>query len=562
MALTKVSVSMQDNDVVYAKDFIPDGTDTATTDCTTFLNNAFAAGKNKLVLLEPNATYKCSAQLNVKGSVDGQYATLEFHSTSFINALVFQDVEGSLRNFTIDGANVTDGNRGLSVDTNYTQTQTCYYDLVVKNISTNSTADHGCTAALFFQNSSDTNNLNPQLDIKIDCENIVANGDNTGGNSRGVARGIHVGFNNTGTDAKVYIHDCTIDTISSGGSNFDEDSDGVHVQTADYQTANAKGTYLIDNVTCYYCYKRGFKVQAPNTTIRNCINYGQNTSEGFATYSANTVYDNCKNLLGSNTGFSSDWLDTTMNNCYAEITGNSHAVALNADCERAKINGMTIKSTATFTNNQLSQIIFKGENASVHTLTNIYMTGTTNTGSGISFIGTCTDTPIIDGLYINGFEYGVIGFNNTGRVRIRNMDLTVTHSGLYREGNSAFPIFISDSFISAGNIGIYTNHSGGASSCLVFADNVKINGTSHGILGADGSNYHNCEITGGGTTGFGISSGNSSIRNNRIINYNNSVSYTSTTTAEVSNNSSINANGTAYLTTGYTPYIDHDNYSR
>ena len=103
-------------DVVSVKDFGADPT--GVVDSTTAIQNACNAAVEKLLRFEPNGTYRCSAQIHMKGDVDGQGSTLMFYG-SVIPFLVYQNSMGNLRNFTINGANVTSCQVGLQVDTDF-----------------------------------------------------------------------------------------------------------------------------------------------------------------------------------------------------------------------------------------------------------------------------------------------------------------------------------------------------------------------------------------------------------------------------------------------------------
>lgn len=67
MSLTKVTYSMIDGESVNAADYIPDGTNTATTDCASYIQAAIDTGKSVFI---PEGTYQCSGiTLNNAGQI-------------------------------------------------------------------------------------------------------------------------------------------------------------------------------------------------------------------------------------------------------------------------------------------------------------------------------------------------------------------------------------------------------------------------------------------------------------------------------------------------------------
>jgi len=538
---------------ISADDYGAIGNDSA--DDTLKLQALFDSGAGKRVKLRSGAVYKCTDGLVVKGDVDGEGATLKFYGTA-ISYLVSQSVEGSLRKFTIDGSNVTSCQNGLFVDTDFVQKHTCNYDLTIKNIS-NSNNTQGCNGALFYKASSASVNLNSQLDIKINVTGVTATSNGIIGDNGGAATGILVSFNGAGCDSNVTIRDSVVKDVSSGGADPYEDACGVHVAQSDGALATAKGEFIIRNVKVYNAKKRGFKVQAAHTLIEDCVCYGQDTQAGFETYSLNTTFSKCKHLLGSNASFTTTSANTRIYNCYAEITAAAQCVRLYPGSSGVDIDGLVVSSTATYPSRDYGALLCEG--TSYPQIHRVSLGCTTNTGSGIICSG--TNQPRIDKLSIGGFQDAVYLAYSTGELFVSNANISVTGSGFYRLGNTSNPIRIIDSVISADSIGFYTESSAGANSCTVDAENVKVFANSHGALVPSGCRFINCEFTSVNTAGYGLLSGNSTVRQCKITKYSVGVGYSYSTTAEVADNVTIGTT-TPYEKVGYTAFVDQNNNSR
>jgi hypothetical protein len=427
---------MIDGFTVFAKDYgaVGDG----TTDDTAALQAAFNAGAGQLTVLEPNATYKCTSQVEVKGDVDGMGATLSFYSNSFLNSLVYQNNQGSLKNFTIDGDNAIDISNGLFVDADFVQTATCYYDLTIKNITTNSTANQSTTGALFFQASDASINFDAAYDIKLNVSNVVANSDGTPGTNRGVAKGIIVAANCAGTNNRVHVHDCKIVGVSSGGTDPAQDSDGIHLTQADYQTAGAEGLYVIRDCYTEDCKKRGVKIQAVNATIDNVIVEATDTLASFETYSEKTTFINCKSLNSIGTTFTTSFTNTKFINCYGETTANTlDCVRVYTGADYAVFDDCKFVSTATYATGDFGLIrVYEADSVQI---SNTELTCSTNTGCSLLIRSAATVK--IDNSFFQGGETGINLWQSTGRVIINDSEIFASSSCISRQASTTQAVY-------------------------------------------------------------------------------------------------------------------------
>jgi len=547
-------------EAISVEDFIPPGTNTAATDCTSYLNAAFTAGAGKLVKLAPGATYRCQGQIHMKGDVDGQGATLMFYGTT-IPYLVYQNSMGSLRDFTIDGDNVGSCVAGLFVDTDFVFTGYCDYDLVVQNIS-NSSNTESCSGALFFKASSATN-LNSFLSIRVQVSNVVATANGSVGDNGGKASGIIVGFNAAGTNGNVVIHDCNIETVSSGGVDPAEDADGIHLLIAGHNTQRL-GLYEIRDCVVKDAKKRGYKIQAANTLVENCVCYGQDTLAGFETYGLNTTFINCKHLQGIATSFTTSIPDTKFIGCYAEGSGATwDLVRVYGGGDYATFDNCTFVSTAAYATGDYGVMrIYEAEG--------VRLTGTvlshTGTAAGCSLLIREPVTVNIDGCLFEGSVTGVNLWQSTGRVTISDSEIFASSSCISRQANTVQAVYGRDCrFQSGSNIALNMWDSAGANSAYAEFNNCTVLSTSAGGAWlAPGSRITNCRVENLGTqAGIGvyIPSNTSVVRNCSITNFTTGVLAAFGTNQEIADNVTIGC-ATTYDLTGSTPLVNTDNFSR
>lgn len=124
MSLTKVSYSMINGEVVNFLDYIPAGTNTSTTDCSTYLTNAIAAGD---VVYIPVGTYRIDSTIVLPNhkSIVGESKTdsvLQYVGTGNGIEVGNNPVNGSgyglsqLRNFMIKCVNVANTGAGIAMN--------------------------------------------------------------------------------------------------------------------------------------------------------------------------------------------------------------------------------------------------------------------------------------------------------------------------------------------------------------------------------------------------------------------------------------------------------------
>lgn len=558
MSLTKVTYSMIDGFTVYAKDYGADPT--GVSDATAALQAACDAATGKLLLLEPNATYRCTAQVHMKGDVDGRGATLMFYGTT-ISYLVYQNSMGSLRDFTIDGDNVSSCQAGLQVDTDFVFTGYCDYDLRIQNIS-NSNDTQPCSGALFFKGSGATH-LDSFLDIRIQVSNVVATANGVGGDSGGKASGILVGFNASGTNSNVVIHDCNVETVSSGGVDPAEDADGIHLLVAGH-TASRLGLYEIRNCVVKDSKKRGYKIQAANAFLENCVCYGQDTLAGFETYALDTTFVNCKHLQGAGTSFTTSYTNSKFIGCYAEGSDATwDLVRVYGGGDYASFENCTFASTAAYATGDYGVMrIYEADNVR---LSNTLLTH--NGSLGCSLLIRDPAIVNIDGCLLQGGLTGINLWQSTGRLTISDSEIYASSSCISRAANTTQAVYGRDCRFQteAAATALDLWNSAGANSAYGEFDNctvISVGGS--GAWLAPGSRITNSRIANNGSqAGNGIYlPGNASVaRNNQISNFTTGVLATFGTDQEIADNVTITC-ATDYDLTGSTPLVNTDNFSR
>jgi hypothetical protein len=518
----------------------------ARIDVGAALQKALAAGTGGTTII-PKGVYKTTIPLTVTGSVHCESATLKFYGGTMAS-LVSQATDGSVRGCTIDGANVANVEQGLSVNTDFRQAGTTYYDLRIKNLS-NGDSRKGVKGALFYKASNASVNLNSKLDIKIDVSDVRASPNGKIGDTGGSSVGILISFNGKGTDSEVTVRDSTIRNILPS-----EDSAGIQLYVADHLVQGAKGKYLIKNARIYNAKKRGIKIQAQNATVRDSEVFGQDTEIGFDTYAGDTVFDNDRYTDGASTGFRTSGPRTRIVNCVA-VTNSQHPTlrlepgAAHASIAHSKFsNSAKLASTANaiVSVNTVSNAIFDA----------VDVTNASNSGSGFAIAGQ-SEVRFSNGT-IGGTANGVYLPYSTGNFSLINSTINASSNGFARLGATAQTVTVEDSTIDAA---IGMNLAGKGVAAVARVSNSVIKAKTHGILAASGSHITDTDLTSTGSAGIGISAGNSVARGNRITRFGVGISSEGTSASDVANNLTT-ATPKPYQSKGGGPTPQSNNQSR
>lgn len=532
----------------------PDGDDPLTEcDDKCRLKKAFDAGAAlvKRVVSDKTAYY-VDDYLTIKGDVDFNGSTIYFSATSTGN-LIEQIAEGDILNLNIDGTGITNCQNGLLVRANYPVTRMTRYIMRIENLL--NVNDHEpCNGAVFVKNKGETNYPNSKYDISISCKNIEARGTSGPiGSNSGSSSGILFSMNGPGTDAQVIIRDLEID-----GVGLKKDSLGICVFTNDYQIGG-KGQFLIENVVVRNCQKRGIKVQAPNTTVRNATVYGEQTDTCFDTYSSDTQFIGCRVLNMIGTGFNTDFSDTLIRDCAittSATAGCGSLIIAQPASERLMIDNLHITLNKGFSSATVPaiDIISAGfnyvRNIKFKSAEHGFFLNLSNTGK-----------VHIDNVTVEGLSNGILIGNNAGEVKITNSyfdNASYCLTTLSGPGNASSIYAHNSTFISA-TTAVYLKSSTIAG--RLYMDDCKVIG-QNGILAFEGSRIYNTSIENITSTkaGIGIEVADGQIDGCRIKNYERGVEWTSSTLAEFTNNKLIaNTNAFSPAITVTVPYISDGN---
>jgi len=552
MSLTKVTFAMTSGAPINVKDYgaIGDG----VTDDTIAIQAALTAGAGILTVFEEGATYKVTSGLIAYGAIEGNNSTLMFYGAA-IYSLLYTNSAGNIKNFVIDGTNVTSCARGLAVDTDFAQEGWNYYELTIQNIS-NTDNTQPAEGASFFRFSGATQTTG-YFDIKINVFNITATANGVVGDNGGAAMGVGFSCNGPSQNVNVVIHDSIIKNISPA-----EDSIGIYLLTGDHTLASAKGWYVIQDCEVYDSEKYSYKLQAPNVLVRRCLadNTNKALSENFTCYGHNVIYQNCVVTNCQGEGFVSHGPGTTLLNGRVEGDSNATSLRLYPAALNFRCDGLVIETTGTFSPVGFSRMYLDIGNFA--DFDNIRISGSTNTGTGIIALG--TGKLKLSNVTIIGFERGIEFPYGSVTAWLDTLEIQVagvSSYGIYRLGNTANFIRIRDSRIIADFIGIFTDSSAGANSAIVDIDASSVVAGTHGILSPSSSRITNCLIQSANVTGSGIGAVNSVYRNNQITNFATGIDISNTTTAEMSDNVTIGST-VPYATAGYTPFVNVNNFSR
>lgn len=552
MSLTKVTYSMIDGAPIYAKDYGAVGN--GVTDDTAAIQAALTAAAGNTLVLEVNATYKCTSELSILGTIIGNGATLVFYSSA-IEHLLYQDAEGSLYDFTIDGTNVDSCQYGLFVNTEFDQKQVCNYRINIKNISNNNNTQ-GANGATFFRSSSSSRTAG-DFDISINVDNVTATANGTEGDNAGAAAGISLGVNASGTDMTFYVHDCYVKNIAPN-----EDAIAFYANTGDHTIATAKGLFVFERCRAFESTKYSYKIQAPNASLRDC--YAENLSvscaEQFTAFGYNVTFDRCVGrVIPGGYIFVTRARRTTFMNCKAFSATISPIYGIYNTAETCTLESCYAENAGTALGNDDPVIRYEGCFATVINNFVAFKTTSTDKGTVVEITGPNVDLNI-NGLYADGFYRGFYAAFSSGVVRLRNSVIDIgTGQSFYGLGTAGQILHASDTNFS-GSTGILID---GAASFDVSVDNCTFATPTLGVAGTPAKT----RITNSVFTSTSILAGNAIVntnvvaRNNRINKFLNGIDYSFSTTAEVADNVCVDT-ANPFITVGVTPFVDTDNFSR
>lgn len=551
MSLTKVTYSMIQGAPINVLDYGVVGG--GTVDDAPALQAAFNAAVGKTTIV-PAGTYRCNSGLHIKGTLQAHGVIFMFYGSVF-PYLMYQDSEGDLTGFILDGTNVTSCVRGLAVYTDFAQTKTGFYNLKVQNLS-NTDNTQSCNGAAFYQFSNATH-TSGKFDVQIDVENVLATANGIIGDEGGSATGISMGANGTTSDMFFNIHDCTVKNIRPS-----EDAIGFYAYTGNHTLADAKGLYIWSNCRCYESEKYAYKIQAQNTTLYNCYaeNLIKTSAEQFTVYGYNTTIERCTSHvrgLGSGYSYATHGRKNIILNCKAFNASLNPIIGVYAPAENVQIIGCYFESQST-TAGQDDPVFRLEPCANLIISDNIcYKTFTTGIGTVFEFNGT-TNSILITNHQSVGYYRTLYAAYSGGQVTVRNSSLSgvVGITGLGTDGQS---FTISDTIFTGSN-GVLINE---VADISVDIDNCVFNAPVLGVVGTVGKTRITNSIFNSTTAASGTAIVCSDVvaRNNKINKFLNGIDYRNSTIAEVADNCCV---GTAnpYLTAGVTPFVAHNNDSR
>jgi hypothetical protein len=496
-----------------------------------------------------NSVFKSTIGLDIKGTQDFQGSTFNFYVTDVY--LFKKEVEGYVSNLNIDGAN-SDCQYGFWANLEYNITDIeRYTNINIENI-TNTTIN--AAGMLIYRSTGSTFTQGKFVISNCSVVGITVTGTN-------IVKGIHFAMNNSSTATDVLIDDCIVTNITPAA-----DGDAIHIANGTYLTETSKVKGIIKNckVTSSVPMKRGFKTQYNNTVVDSCavFSYGAVTI-GFDAYGDDTTFSNCtfvETTGNTGIGYAIESLRGKILNCNMY---SSSSIVENVKLTNATdflIDGLNIKTAGTKGSVDIGGIEIDG--TSNGKIVNSNIISTSNTGSGI-FIGNASEVSI-DNTVITGFNVPVRSSYSSELIRISRSKLESTTSvGISVIGNTGCRLHINDCDISGIGVGIYSSDQTTNISKLFIYDS-RVTTDASGIIAYEDSIISGCTVvcTAGSPTGDGITANNNSkASNNRVENFANGIRYAFSTTAEIANNVAIGCT-TPYDSTSYTPFVDHDNYSR
>jgi hypothetical protein len=515
-------------------------------------------------VVSDKAYYKVKGGLTIKGDVDFNGSTLFFEGVT-IDALVAQDREGDVLNLNIDGTGVNNCIYGLFVDTNYPTTRVSRYKMRIENLK-NGDNTKSCNGAVFYKADSASTYPSNKYDISINCRNIHAAPDTMAGigDNGGSAAAILFSMNGPGTNAQVMIRDLEID-----GCGPKKDSVGICIFTVDYQN-EGQGQFLIENVVVRNCEKRGIKIQAPNTTIRNATVYGEQTDICFDTYSSNTQFVGCKALNIAGSGFYTDYKDTLIRDCLVttlpnitEATAFPMIVAQSLS-ERLRIDNVRLVQNREF-NNAFTAVISSLSASEVFIQNTIFRTPKT-TGN---FISAANAGKIhVDNVTAEGLSNGLLIGDSACEIRVSNSHFISRNNCILKQVGIALATVYTHNSTYESQYSTALNLNGSTYKCMLYMNDCTVKAKLHGILPYTGSRVKNTTVentsTGTPKVGTGISIENGQIDGCRVKNFDEGIVWSFSTVEEMTNNTVLDCGDAfvpSYLPTP-TMYVNYNNIEK
>ncbi len=492
----------------------------------------------------PSGTYRCEAALTLNGDFkgEGKSTLLKFYGDT-IAQLVIKQVEGDIFDFAVDGANVTNCQIGVWLESDYEPEHEVCSGVTVTNIL--NTADSALGLART-RNSDDLAIRGNFFTEKCAVFNV---------SGLAIGKGIMYSFGNA-SRANITIRDCNVQDIFPVA-----DSDAFHILTRDHNSIVDDYQAVIEN--CFAAssgpMKRCYKVQWHNAKVSNNIAIGDNVTIGYDTYAAGSIFDG--NTYTETTGGLEayncfDALNTTISNATIVMKSSVSQAMRFGGASSVKLDNVTIDYQGLPTNIELG-IIFALDSADL-LITNLTLIAAQRAGSGIVQKGTSTVT--MSNSTISGPEIGHYNSGGTVSCKMSNCTIADVVNGTQTRLITDFVYDISSCFIDASSIGIYNNSSGNAN--VVHVSDTTINTGNHAILGHADDVVDGCTITASAATGVGVSSKTGGrVSNNVITGFATGIQYTNSTNTIINSNTTIDCTA-QFNKTGSVDFVFYENNDR
>ncbi|QOF79667.1 NosD domain-containing protein [Variovorax sp. 38R] len=530
------------------------------TSASAELQALFDAAAGGLAIIDPGV-YRCTSSLILRGDLSAHGAVLNFFGAKAggaVNACVYQVEQGNIDGLQINAAGVSSCCAGVWVNADLQQKRPCKYNLTIKNVSNNDKTQPAYGFILV--RSSNSNFKDGDYDIRVSVENIQAAANGRIGDAGGAARGIGVSFNARGCTPRVRIHDSLVNGVKSGSAPFGEDADGIGIIQVDHAEPGAGGSYLIENCVVNESMGRGYKIQAPNTTLDNCISRGR-CLESFSTYSPNTSIKNSKSYNSGAACISVNGDGCIISEFYGDSVGFA-PLRIYATANNTKISGGTFiyRAPVTF-DKTLRACMFAANTVSV---SNSVFKNTSGQGTGIRALGAIKLN--ISDCDFKDLEYGVsFDASCIGVALIENSFIDVSNDGLICFGNFPLTVAVKKTKISAGRRGINLYSSGGLASAAAHIENCTVSAGADGITSGQGSLILNNKINSTATRSdsHGISlKGHSEASGNTVGLFKYNYVYEDPAKFSISRNISISAVETGYFRPGEDKKVKKKNLEK